>query len=306
MKKTQTFYWIGLLLFLSFKGMEPVSARETLHIVSYNILDGFDSQTDTCRRARFVAWMRTQDPDIVALNELVGFTEKDLQTLAASYGHPYVAMVKEEGYPVGLTSKTPITVVKKQVEGFWHGMLHARTEGLDVIVTHLSPFSWTFRVKEAQAITGYIRENGLENCLVMGDFNAYAPFDADEVEKHGSLKKNMQAWDREHPEYGNLRDGRFDYSALSQFLAAGFTDICQVFVAPRQRMSYPTAFSRGWKWNDPRLADYGERLDFIWVSPALVPRCTGAAVHNGEETDALSDHYPVSVDLKRRPRETGK
>lgn len=306
MKKTQTFYWIGLLLFLSFKGMEPVSARETLHIVSYNILDGFDSQTDTCRRARFVAWMRTQDPDIVALNELVGFTEKDLQTLAASYGHPYVAMVKEEGYPVGLTSKTPITVVKKQVEGFWHGMLHARTEGLDVIVTHLSPFSWTFRVKEAQAITGYIRENGLENCLVMGDFNAYAPFDADEVEKHGSLKKNMQAWDREHPEYGNLRDGRFDYSALSQFLAAGFTDICQVFVAPRQRMSYPTAFSRGWKWNDPRLADYGERLDFIWVSPALVPRCAAAAVHNGEETDALSDHYPVSVDLKRRPRETGK
>lgn len=55
MKKTQTFYLIGLLLFLSFKGMEAVSARETLHIVSYNILDGFDSQTDTCRRSRLVA-----------------------------------------------------------------------------------------------------------------------------------------------------------------------------------------------------------------------------------------------------------
>lgn len=301
MKKTQTFYLIGLLLLLSFKGMEPVSARETLHIVSYNILDGFDSQTDTCRRSRFVAWMRTQDPDIVALNELVGFTEKDLQALAASYGHPYVAIVKEEGYPVGLTSKTPITTVKKQVEGFWHGMLHARTAGLDVIVTHLSPFSWTFRVKEAQAITGYIRENKLTDCLVMGDCNAYAPYDADEVEKHVSLKKNMERWDREHPEYGNLHDGRFDYSALSQFLAAGFTDICREFVAPAERMSYPTAFSRGWKWNDPRLTDVGERLDFIWVSPALVPRCTGAAVHNGEDTDRLSDHYPVSVDLKRLP-----
>lgn len=55
MKKTQAFYLICFLLFLSFKGMGQVSGRETLHIVSYNILDGFDSQTDTCRRARFVA-----------------------------------------------------------------------------------------------------------------------------------------------------------------------------------------------------------------------------------------------------------
>lgn len=282
--------------------MGQVSGRETLHIVSYNILDGFDSLTDTCRRSRFVAWMRTQDPDIAALNELVGFTEKDLQALAASYGHGYVAIVKEEGYPVGLTSKTPVTVVKKQVEGFWHGMLHARTAGLDVIVTHFSPFDWTFRLKEARTITAYIEKNKLENCLVMGDMNAYSPFDADEVEKHAALKKNMVRWDEEHPEYGNLHDGRFDYSVLSQFLAAGFTDICrQYVVAPEQRMSYPTAFSYGWRWDDPRLADYRERLDFIWVSPALLPRCTGAAVHNGQDTDSLSDHYPVSVDLTRRP-----
>lgn len=43
-------------------------------------------------------------------------------------------------YPVGLTSKQPVTVVKKQLEGFWHRMLHARTAGLNLIVTHLSPF----------------------------------------------------------------------------------------------------------------------------------------------------------------------
>lgn len=86
--------------------MGQVSEGKPLHILSYNILDGFDRQQDTSRRARFVRWMRREDPDVVALNELVGFTEKDLQTLASSYGHPYAVIVKEEGYPTGLTSKT--------------------------------------------------------------------------------------------------------------------------------------------------------------------------------------------------------
>lgn len=57
-------------------------------------------------------------------------------------------------YPVGLTSKLPVTVVKKQPEGFWHRMLHARTAGLNLIVTHLSPFEWKFRAQEAEAHNG--------------------------------------------------------------------------------------------------------------------------------------------------------
>ena len=81
------------------------------------------------------------------MTELVGFTEKNLGQLASEYGHKYYAIVKEEGYPVGITSNEPITVVKKQVEGFWHGMLHVKTHGLDIIVTHLSPHDWKFRLK---------------------------------------------------------------------------------------------------------------------------------------------------------------
>ncbi|MCD8134499.1 MAG: endonuclease/exonuclease/phosphatase family protein [Parabacteroides gordonii] len=180
---------LGLLLLLSllpFKGISQEKAANTIKVISYNIWNGFEK--DAARQARFTEWMNAQQPDIVALEELVGINEKDLAALAASYGHPYVAIVKEEGYPVGLTSRQPIKVVKKQVEGFWHGMLHAQTYGLDIIVTHLSPFEWKYRLKEAEAITHYIRENKLESCMVMGDFNAYSPFDADEVETHTQLK----------------------------------------------------------------------------------------------------------------------
>lgn len=288
-----------LLFTFSFKGIAQDTNQQTLKVISYNIWNGFEK--DAARRARFVDWMNEQKPQIVALEELVGFTEKDLSELAASYGHPYVAIIKEEGYPVGLTSLQPIRVIKKQVEGFWHGMLHAQTYGLDIIVTHLSPFEWSYRLKEATAITQYIRENKLNECLVMGDFNAYSPFDADEVETHTELRKNMLGWDKKHPEYGNMRGEQFDYSVLSQFLSIGFADPVKMFAPANKRMSYPAATLYEWQWGDPRLKMLGERLDYILVSPSLAPRCVHASVHNGKDLEGISDHYPVSLIFEWQP-----
>lgn len=294
----KTFKIVSILLLISlfsFKATGQKTAAESIRIISYNIWNGFEK--DAGRKARFVAWMKEQQPEIVALEELVGFTEKELTELAAAYGHPYVAIVKEEGYPVGLTSRQPIQVVKKQVEGFWHGMLHAQSYGLDLIVTHLSPFQWDYRLKEAKAITRYIRDNKLDSCLIMGDFNAYSPFDAEEVETHTELKKNMRGWDKAHPEYGNMRGEQFDYSVLSQFLSQGFADPVKMFVPATKRMSYPTATLYEWQWGDARLPLLGERLDYILVSPDLVPHCINASVHNGKALEGISDHYPVSLTL---------
>lgn len=293
MKTIKTTLLLLLLTLFSFNAFGQGKEKQTIKIISYNIWNGFEK--DASRQARFTEWMNRQKPDIVALEELVGIDEKGLSELAASYGHPYVAIVKEEGYPVGLTSRRPIDVVKKQVEGFWHGMLHAQTYGLDVIVTHLSPFEWKYRLKEAKTITQYICDNHLDACLVMGDLNAYSPFDAEEVETHTELRKNMLGWDKSHPEYGNMRGEQFDYSVLSQFLSIGFADPVKMFVPANRRMSYPAATLYEWQWGDPRLKMLGERLDYILVSPALAPLCVDASVHNGKDLEGISDHYPVSL-----------
>lgn len=273
------------------------AGKEKLRVISYNIWNGFEH--DASRRANFINWIKGQQPDILAMTELVGFTEKDLGQLASEYGHKYYAIVKEEGYPVGITSNEPITVVKKQMEGFWHGMLHVKTHGLDMIVTHLSPHDWKFRLKEAQMLTSYIQDNQLDNCMVMGDFNAYSPFDADWVETHAQLIENMQKWDAEQETYRNMRDGRFDYSVLSKFLSIGLTDICRLYVPADKRTTFPAAFLYGWQHGDTRLHGIGERLDYILVSPSLVSRCLDARIHNGIDTEGISDHYPVSVDLQK-------
>lgn len=295
MKLHHILYTLLLISLFPITSNGQPARKEKLRVISYNIWNGFEH--DASRRANFIDWIKGQQPDILAITELVGFTEKNLGQLASEYGHKYYAIVKEEGYPVGITSNEPITVVKKQMEGFWHGMLHVKTHGLDMIVTHLSPHDWKFRLKEAQMLTSYIQDNQLDNCMVMGDFNAYSPFDADWVETHAQLIENMQKWDAEQETYRNMRDGRFDYSVLSKFLSIGLTDICRLYVPADKRTTFPAAFLYGWQHGDTRLHGIGERLDYILVSPSLVSRCLDARIHNGIETEGISDHYPVSVDL---------
>ena len=297
MKRLHILYTLLFIWLLPVTSNGQPAGKEKLQVISYNIWNGFEH--DASRRANFINWIKGQQPDILAMTELVGFTEKDLGQLASEYGHKYYAIVKEEGYPVGITSNEPITVVKKQVEGFWHGMLHVKTHGLDMIVTHLSPHDWKFRLKEAQMLTSYIQDNQLDNCMVMGDFNAYSPFDADWVETHAQLIENMQKWDAEQETYRNMRDGRFDYSVLSKFLSIGLTDICRLYVPADKRTTFPAAFLYGWQHGDTRLHGIGERLDYILVSPSLVSRCLDARIHNGIETEGISDHYTVSVDLQK-------
>lgn len=281
-------------------GLSAYAQNETnqsFKIISYNIWNGLSEGPDC--HSKFVNWVKQQNPDVMALEELVGIDAQKLAALAKEYGHPYSAIVKEKGYPVGITSRKPIEVVNKFVEDYWHGMMHVRTYGLDLIVTHLSPFEWQFRLKEAKMITNYIEANRLENYLLMGDLNAYSPHDADILESHTTLVKNMTNWDKTNKNnYHNMRGDRFDYSVLCEFFSIGMRDAIQMYVPAEKRMSYPAAFLNKLKWGDPTLKMRGERLDYILVSDKLVPNCENAFVHNGPENEGISDHYPVSLIMR--------
>jgi len=267
---------------------------ESLKIISYNIWNGFEKQQD--RKDKFSDWMRKEQPDIVALQELVDFKQTDLAQLAKTYGHTYTVLLKEQGYPVGISSRYPIRLIKAQVDQFWHGMLHVKINSLDLIVTHLSPFSWKYRLGEARQIVEYVKNNRLDSCIIMGDLNAYSPLDAIWLETQSVLKTNLAKWDQEHPQYGNMNGNRFDYRVLSTFLAAGFDDCIGRYVFPEiKRASYPAATLYNWKWGDSRLATVSERLDYILLSEPLASQVKQVEVYNGPALEGISDHYPVSV-----------
>lgn len=247
--------------------------RQKIKIISYNIMDGFSNGADKDRIARFAAWVKEQSPDVLALNELCGFTEAKLKELAAGYGHPYAAIVKENGYPVGLTSKTPIQVIDRKIDGYGHGLLHCKVLNMDFLVTHLNPSDRLKRKQEADNIVNYITDNRLTDCLLMGDMNAHSPFDA--------------SWTDEHLE---------NYAVISTFMAASLHDICYMFIADAQRYSYPTRILVSSPKGEA-LRRQQERIDFIFVTDSLRPNCVDAEIYNGSDTDYLSDHYPVGISM---------
>lgn len=271
--------------------------RRKVKVMSYNILDGFDRLRDRDRMDRFAGWVKQQAPDVLALDELCGFTEADLKKLAAAYGHSYVAIVKEEGYPVGITSNAPLEVVEKRVKGYGHGLLHCRAYGMDFLATHLNPSDWHTRKREADNIVAYIQEKKLDSCLVMGDLNAHSPFDAERMETRVGLMKAMVTSDCERTDSGrNLNGGRFEYSVISTFLAASLHDTGRAYVPEGERYSYPTRILVSTPKGEA-VRQQWERLDYILVSDALRPLCVEGTIYHTPETDYLSDHYPVGLTL---------
>ncbi|MBX2877916.1 MAG: endonuclease/exonuclease/phosphatase family protein, partial [Saprospiraceae bacterium] len=171
-----------LLLFLCTCFLSTASTQEdtpTLRVITYNIWNGFDWGKDSTRHQQFLDWTAFQKPDILALQELCGYTQEKLAQDAKSWGHDYAVILKEDGYPVGLTSKWPIQVIKKQREGMWHGMLHAQVAGIDVFVVHLSPADWKTRKREAQILIQQLEALNNDKYLILGDFNALSPMDED-------------------------------------------------------------------------------------------------------------------------------
>ena len=79
-------YVVVLLLFQSFLsplfGQEYVKPEEgSLKVISYNIWNGFEWGKDSVRRLKLVEWIGSHGPDIVALQELCGFTNEKLSEL---------------------------------------------------------------------------------------------------------------------------------------------------------------------------------------------------------------------------------
>lgn len=266
---------------------------QKIRIISYNIFNGFNWGEDTERKERFIAWIKDQDPEVLAMQELNDFTQESLTKLAKEWGHSYVAIVKEDGYPVGLTSKKPIVVKNKIIENSGHGLLHVETYGFDFLVTHLNPSNSKIRRNEAKFILDYIKNNDLENFLLMGDMNAHSPMDADYLEgKATDLKQKYGGKDSK-----NLIDGRFDYSTISMFLAYPLVDVCREYVASDKRTTFPTPILMNVSKHKTIRSKIEERIDYIFLPTWLLDKVVDAFIFNEGETEYLSDHYPIGIDL---------
>lgn len=251
---------------------------DTLRLISYNILEGMKLD-QTTGKTELAAWVRSMNPDILALQEANRFTQESLERLAASYGHPYVVtnIKKGDNYPVALTSKYPVEVIAKITEGVSHGAIHVRIRGVNIVVLHLWPHATgsngyadgnSYRMAEITAfLDGTLKAHpGEVRWLMMGDFNSVSPLDADDLP--GGVGLN--------------------YDVHTKILGSGYHDLMRSYrgyFIP----SCPTAAFAGGN---------ATRIDFIYGSSAMLSDMTCVETVRDDFTDTRSDHYPLLTEFR--------
>lgn len=275
-------------------------APAPMKFLSYNVLHGFNN--DTALMTRYVNWVKTKNPDIIAYQELNGFSQDSLEELAKRYGHLYAVINTGVTHPIGITSRFPIVMVQQVTTNMWHSYLYGNINGVHVFVTHLSPFDVKSRRADIDRVLAHAQLlPASEKIVIAGDFNSLAA--SDSLHYGDALLTEMRKSEgRLEPKSGlpivkgktiyrnNLNNGQIDYTVTNKMLAAGFRDAY-----------YLT--NKGFKHSAPTAAYQKKntivrRIDYIWVNQSVAATVKKVDIIQDSTTKELSDHYPVFMECK--------
>jgi endonuclease/exonuclease/phosphatase family metal-dependent hydrolase len=268
------------------RGLYAAKQSRELKLLSYNVWYGFTKKPE--RKADYLKFMKAQVPDVVSLQELNHYTPAILSDDAKAWGHPHSVLLKEKGFPTGITSSQPITGVRRTLEGYHHGLLHCKTHGIHVYAIHLHPGNWEIRLREIDLLLKDIATLPRDAKVALaGDFNTFSLHDKPTYDRSEDIIPFFKRLDV-RTKGKNLRLGQLDYRHLKRLEDAGFVDLIH---AKRKAFlgTFPTPLRKDEDMGPDR------RLDYVFASPSLTASCRAAACIVNETTGLLSDHQPVSV-----------
>ena len=254
-----------------YNSLEPKN-KQALKVINWNILYSFNHGKTT---QQGINWIKKQAPDVLALQELNGNTVQSLQTKALQWNHEHSVILKEHGFPVGLTSNQPIEVIEKQVKGFHHGYLHCKTHGINFFVVHF----WPTKPNESALILEKIKPllDREQKVIVLGDFN-------------NCSRKDIAV------------DGKVADSKLCQitdrFEAAGFVDTTHKHDKTAKFSFGSTVLMPQWAKTIEEVKARRQRIDFIFADQQFSKSSISGTVMHSDELDRISDHYPVVATFK--------
>ncbi|MEV7623509.1 endonuclease/exonuclease/phosphatase family protein [Actinoplanes sp. NPDC089786] len=238
-----------------------------MRVMTWNILVGGQD-----RLGAILDVVRRERPDVLALQELKGWSAKRVGEVAGELGMTAHLAPSVFGQPVAVLARTALTRTRSITWRLHHAAAVATVGDLTVVSTHLNPFSPERRRREATWLAAcFFRTR--RKVLIAGDLNSLDP-GTDHAE---ALAVIDQRYQRRHLTPAGTADTR----AIRALLDAGFVDVGRGIGA-----TVPTARYRE--------REFGEfRLDYLMASPPLARLTRYVSVRRDEVTDRASDHYPV-------------
>ena len=253
---------------------------QTLRVMAYNILYG--GVTDgRDRTPQLAAKVNAVQPDALALCECWGFLDDGgarMQAFCEAVGMRGALVEASTGNHVALLYRKPwapastTTVASPMHHGLVRMELTNGESSVQVIATHLNPFSSLMRLQEAQVVVSRTRPD--QHTLVMGDLNTLSQGYAAPLQSRRLMDEDL----------------RPDTHVCEYFARAGFVDVLATHGVTSH--TYPTPL-------EAKRDDFlvGVRLDHIMASQDLAASCTRAWVVDTPEAGMASDHLPVVAEF---------
>ncbi|MEG1587538.1 MAG: endonuclease/exonuclease/phosphatase family protein, partial [Bacteroidales bacterium] len=248
-------------------------------VLCYNTWESFKEVADI---EIVYEWIRKLNPDIIFFQELNGNSEESLNKFARNYGHNYSALLKDWGYPTGITSRFPLENTERRTggnSGMYHGYIYTQCNGFHLLAPHLNPFSngtKPTRLQEAQRLVQDMKELP-ENARIIlaGDLNAKNKFDMDAFSDYASLNESNET--------------AFDFDPI-QTLETMLTDTYPI----HNRLFKASYNVRKDITINPKSSF---RIDYIMVDKASRNKCIFSDILQTKFTNKISDHYPNFIYL---------
>jgi exodeoxyribonuclease-3 len=256
-----------------------------LKIATWNI-NGINSRLD-----QVLDWSRTNEPDVLCLQETKTVDSRFPNRRIQAIGYPYLSFLGEKSYNgVAIISKYPITDLQRNFprdkEDAPKRLIAATINGVHIVnvyVPHGTQFGsdkFTFKLDWIKRLRKHCDKNFSldERVMLCGDLNV-APHELD-VWKPSLWKDKMHFTKPERDAIQNVKKW-------------GFVDVFRQINDDAREYSWWDYFHHSFE------KDRGLRIDHIWASPPLAETCTDCWID--KEPRALekpSDHAPVVAEFK--------
>lgn len=252
--------------------------------MTYNIFNGGKG-----RLPLIIKTIKAENPDyltILEANTFVANSNKFLKTTAKKLSFPHcdIALSGEYDYHVAIFSKYPFQNVKK-IKHLKRACLITKIDTevgtFKIASAHFSPANENERLVEIERIMNALKG---KNIILMGDMNSLSRIDDYDL----GIIKNFN--NNEKRKFTSNKGFRFDVT--DKILKNGFCDPA-VELQKNKEYTTPTKIPN----EDKSVSKL--RLDYIFLSKSLLPNLNNYTVIKNTVTEKASDHYPVTVSLKK-------